>query len=352
MSSCLQSWPEPVVCVQSLAESGIRTIPMRYVKPPSQRPGGDGVQMRNIPVVDMEKLESGAAVRETAEACREWGFFQLINHGISGEMMECVKDTWKEFFDQPLDLKKQYANSPATYEGYGSRLGIEKGAILDWSDYFFLNFMPFSLRNPAIWPAFPPSSKKLIEEYGDEVMKLCGKLMKGLSLGLGLEEEYLLKAFGEEKGIGSCMRANMYPKCPQPDLTLGLSPHSDPGGITILLPDHNVPGLQVLKGHDWITIDPIPNALIVNVGDQIQVLSNGIYKSVKHRVIVNSNKDRVSLAFFYNPKSDLIIEPAKELVTEETPALFPPMTFDEYRLYIRKKGICGTSQHQQSPKST
>lgn len=113
--------------------------------------------------------------------------------------------------------------------------------------------------------------RKLIEEYGNEVVKLCGKLMKELSMGLGLEEEYLLNAFGGENGIGGCMRANMYPKCPQPDLTLGLSPHSDPGGLTILLPDNNVPGLQVRKGDDWITIDPIPNALIVNVGDQIQV---------------------------------------------------------------------------------
>ncbi|XP_022983369.1 probable 2-oxoglutarate-dependent dioxygenase At5g05600 [Cucurbita maxima] len=350
------SWPEPVVCVQSLAESGIKTIPVRYVKPPCQRPGGAAMEsvevQRNIPMVDMAKLESAAAVRDMAEACQEWGFFHVINHGISGELMECVKESWKQFFDQPLDLKKQYANSPMTYEGYGSRLGIEKGAILDWSDYFFLNYMPTSLRNPAMWPAFPPSSKKLIEEYGSEVVKLCGKLMKRLSVGLGLKEEYLLNAFGGEEGIGACMRANMYPKCPQPDLTLGLSPHSDPGGMTILLPDHNVPGLQVRKGDNWITIDPIPNALIVNIGDQIQVLSNAIYKSVKHRVIVNSNKDRVSLAFFYNPKSDLIIEPAKELVTEERPALFPRMTFDEYRLHIRKRGICGTSQHEQSLKST
>ena len=69
---------------------------------------------------------------------------------------------------------------------------------------------------------------------------------------------------------------------------------------------------------------------------------------MNHRVIVNSNKDRVSLAFFYNPRSDLIIEPAKVLVTEERPALFPPTTFDEYRLQIRKRGICGTSQQEQS----
>lgn len=73
-------------------------------------------------------------------------------------------------------------------------------------------------------------------------------------------------------------------------------------------------------------------------------MSNAIYKSVEHRVIVNPIQDRVSLAMFYNPKSDLIIQPAKELVTEERPALYPPMTYDEYRLYIRMKGPCGKSQ--------
>lgn len=74
------------------------------------------------------------------------------------------------------------------------------------------------------------------------------------------------------------------------------------------------------------------------------MLSNAIYKSVEHRVIVNSIKDRVSLALFYNPRSDLLIEPAKEFVTEERPALYPPMTYDKYRLYIRTKGPCGKAQ--------
>ena len=74
------------------------------------------------------------------------------------------------------------------------------------------------------------------------------------------------------------------------------------------------------------------------------MLSNAIYKSIEHRVIVNSNKDRVSLAFFYNPKGDIPIQPAEELVTEERPALYPRMTFDEYRLYIRTNGPCGKAQ--------
>lgn len=95
--------------------------------------------------------------------------------------------------------------------------------------------------------------------------------MKVLSLNLGLEEGYLQKSFGGE-GVGACLRVNFYPRCPQPDLTLGLSSHSDPGGLTILLPDDDVAGLQVLKDEKWVTVKPIPNAFIVNIGDQVQVL--------------------------------------------------------------------------------
>jgi isopenicillin N synthase-like dioxygenase len=112
--------------------------------------------------------------------------------------------------------------------------------------------------------------RNLLREYGDEAVKLCGRLMRGLSVNLGLGEEYLQNAFGGEE-IGACLRVNFYPKCPQPDLTLGLSPHSDPGGLTLLLPDENVSGLQVRKSNEWVTVNPAPNAFIVNMGDQIQV---------------------------------------------------------------------------------
>jgi isopenicillin N synthase-like dioxygenase len=115
--------------------------------------------------------------------------------------------------------------------------------------------------------------RKLIGEYGDEVVKLCRRLMKILSINLGLGEEYLQNAFGGDENLGACLRVNFYPKCPQPDLTLGLSPHSDPGGMTLLLPDENVSGLQVRKCNEWVTVEPAPNAFIVNMGDQIQVYS-------------------------------------------------------------------------------
>ncbi|KAK8480032.1 hypothetical protein V6N13_097159 [Hibiscus sabdariffa] len=350
----LLCWPEPVVRVQSLSDNGIRTVPDRYIKPVNDRPallkpGSKIDEHVDIPVVDLRNLfgKDRALHDETlrciSSACRDWGFFQAVNHGVSHELMKHTRDAWREFFGLPLEVKQQYANSPSTYEGYGSRLGVEKGAKLDWSDYFFLNYLPVTLRNQSKWPAQPTPCRELVAEYGAEVTKLCERLLRAMSISLGLREDHLQNALGGDN-VGACLRVNFYPKCPQPELTLGLSSHSDPGCITVLLPDHDVAGLQVCNNGKWITVKPVPNAFIINVGDQIQVLSNAIYKSVEHRVIVNSEKDRVSLAFFYNPKGDIPIQPAEELVHEDRPALYNPMTFDEYRLYIRMNGPCGKKQ--------
>ncbi|KAI3751283.1 hypothetical protein L2E82_22331 [Cichorium intybus] len=239
-----------------------------------------------------------------------------------------------------MEVKQIYANTPKTYEGYGSRLGVEKGAILDWSDYYYLNYLPCCHTK---WPDHPPSLREVMEEYTKEILRLGAVLLEVFSLNLGVKEDVLQNAFGG-KDVGACLRANFYPKCPQPDLTLGLSSHSDPGGMTFLLPDDKVSGLQIQKDNQWVAINPAPHAIIVNIGDQLQVLSNSIYKSVEHRVVANPDKERLSLAYFYNPKSDLLIQPISELVTSKTPALYLPMTFEEYRRFIRTKGPRGKFQ--------
>lgn len=115
--------------------------------------------------------------------------------------------------------------------------------------------------------------RETVEECGGEVVKFCEKVMKMVSKSLGLEEEYMKRVFGGygDEGVGVTMRANYYPRCPQPELTLGLSPHSDPGGVTVLLADERVQGLQVHKDGAWVTVQPLPHAFIVNLGDQIQV---------------------------------------------------------------------------------
>ncbi|ESQ48920.1 hypothetical protein EUTSA_v10022012mg [Eutrema salsugineum] len=345
-----EKWPEPIVRVQSLAESNLTTFPDRYIKPPSQRPQITTINHQpeaaaiNIPIIDLESLFSGNKdVKERmSEACRKFGFFQVINHEVRPELMDAAREAWKSFFNLPVEAKEVYSNSPLTYEGYGSRLGVEKGAILDWNDYYFLHFLPLLLKDHNKWPSLPSNIREVMDEYGKELVKLGERLMRILSSNLGLKEEQLQEAFGGQD-VGACMRINYYPKCPRPELALGLSPHSDPGGITILLPDDQVVGLQVRHSDTWITVNPLPHAFIVNLGDQIQILSNSIYKSSEHRVIVNSQKERVSLAFFYNPKSDIPIQPLQQLVTSNNPPLYPPMTFDQYRLFIRTQGPRGKS---------
>lgn len=167
--NCLQSWPEPVVRVQSLSESGIKFIPESYIKPPVHRPSlkTEFHADLNIPLIDLHNLFSDdqtirqATLNSISNACREWGFFQIVNHGVNHELMGQTREMWREFFKLPLEMKQEYANSPTTYEGYGSRLGVEKGAKLDWSDYFFLHYMPASLRNPNKWPALPTSCRSV-----------------------------------------------------------------------------------------------------------------------------------------------------------------------------------------------
>ncbi|KAE8702472.1 calcium-dependent protein kinase 13-like [Hibiscus syriacus] len=346
----MMSWPEQVVRVQSLSESGIRAIPDQYIRPLSERPlfklGSQFHRHVDVPLIDLQHLFGKDptlhldTLNRISNACRDWGFFQAVNHGVSHELMTRARQVWRDFFNLPLQAKQEYANAPTTYEGYGSRLGVVKGAVLDWSDYFFLHYLPVSLRNQSKWPMQPSSCREVVAEYGCQVVKLCTTLLKAMSIDLGLKEEYIENAFGGDN-MGACFRANFYPKCPQPELTLGLSSHSDPGGITILLPDYDVARLQVLNDGDWITVNPVPGSLIVIIGDQIQVMSNAIYKSVEHRVTVNSAKDGLSLAMFFNPKSDLVIEAAEELVSEERPALYEAMTFDHYRVHMRMKGPCG-----------
>ncbi|KAJ3688126.1 hypothetical protein LUZ61_017290 [Rhynchospora tenuis] len=344
-------WPEPIIRVQSLSESGTETIPTRYIKPPSDRPSiAANSSPLSIPVIDMSAMSREEMASAMSAACREWGFFQVVNHGVRPELVRHAREIWRRFFHLPMEEKQRYANSPTTYEGYGSRLGVEKGACLDWGDYYFLHVLPSSLKNREKWPALPPDLRDITDEYTRELLNLCGRVMEAMSIGLGLDPTRLQESFGGAE-VGACLRVNYYPKCPQPELTLGLSSHSDPGGMTVLLVDDRVRGLQVRKGSDWVTVEPIRDAFILNVGDQIQslfpcfqVLSNAIYKSVEHRVMVNAANERLSMALFYNPKADLPLSPIQELITPDRPALYKPMSFNEYRLYIRQRGPRGKSQ--------
>ncbi|XP_028081943.1 flavonol synthase/flavanone 3-hydroxylase-like [Camellia sinensis] len=167
------------------------------------------------------------------------------------------------------------------------------------------------------------------EEYNVEILKTTKKLLELLSEGLGLDGKVLNSSLGGDE-IEFEMKINMYPPCPQPQLALGVEPHTDMSALTLLVPN-DVPGLQVWKDGNWVAVNYLPNALFVHVGDQLEVLSNGKYKSVLHRSLVNKERTRMSWAVFVVPPHEAVIGPLPELIDEKNPAKYSTKTYAEYR---------------------
>jgi flavonol synthase len=112
--------------------------------------------------------------------------------------------------------------------------------------------------------------REVNEEYAKYMREVTDKLFTALSLGLGLEGHALKEGAGGEE-IEYMLKINYYPPCPRPDLTLGVAAHTDLSALTILVPNE-VPGLQIFKDGNWFEAKYIPNALIIHIGDQIEVI--------------------------------------------------------------------------------
>lgn len=154
-----------------------------------------------------------------------------------------------------------------------------------------------------------------MDEYIAQLINLAEKLSEFMSENLGLEKDHIKKVFSGEKGPSVGTKVAKYPQCQRPELVKGLREHTDAGGIILLLQDDKVPGLEFLKDGEWIHIPPSKNnAIFINTGDQVEVLSNGRYKSALHRVLADKSGSRLSIATFYNPAGDAIIYPAPKLL--------------------------------------
>ncbi|GLJ48854.1 hypothetical protein SUGI_1030300 [Cryptomeria japonica] len=125
------------------------------------------------------------------------------------------------------------------------------------------------------------------------------------------------------------MVCNYHPKCPEPESTLGVGSHTDPGWITALMQD-DVTDLQVPYEDRWVTVKPIPHVSVINLGDVLQILSNGLYKSVEHRATVNGSADRISVVTTYGPSLNTIIRPAPELLLKGCQPAYGEVVYKEY----------------------
>ncbi|KAG6791787.1 hypothetical protein POTOM_000920 [Populus tomentosa] len=331
--------------VETLASSGIKSIPKEYIRPQEELNNIGDVfeEVKNnegpqVPTIDLMGIESEDTVvrekcrEEIVNAAKEWGVMHLVNHGIPDDLIDRVRKAGQAFFDLPIEEKEKYANDQASgnVQGYGSKLANNASGQLEWEDYFFHLIFPEDKRDISIWPKTPSDYTKVTSEYARLLRSLASKILSALSLGLGLEEGRLEKEVGGMEELLLQMKINYYPRCPQPELALGVEAHTDISALTFIL--HNmVPGLQLFYEGKWVTAKCVPNSIIMHIGDTVEILSNGKYKSILHRGVVNKEKVRISWAVFCEPpKEKIILKPLEETVTEAEPPLFPPRTFAQH----------------------
>lgn len=169
------------------------------------------------------------------------------------------------------------------------------------------------------------------------VQPVIRKLLDILLKGLSVEEMDEAK----KSALMGTLMVNLiyYPKCPNPELTAGAGPHADISSITVLLQD-DVGGLYVRapQGDGWIHVPPMKGALVINIGDILQIMSNGRYKSIEHRVVVNSKRNRISVPVFVNPSPDAAIGPLPQLLEGGQKPLYKQVVYSDYFNYFFNKG--------------
>ncbi|CAK8540767.1 unnamed protein product [Lathyrus sativus] len=312
------------------------SVPLSYVQPPESRPGSAFVVSgKTIPVVDLEEHDHAEILMQILRASEEYGFFHVINHGVSKELMDDTMNVFKEFHGMAeVEKISESSRDPnGSCRVYTSREINKEDCVQYWRD---------TLRHPCppsgefmeFWPQKPARYREVVERYTQELRLLGLKILELVCEGLGLDPKYCYAEFSESP----LLLAHHYPPCPEPSLTLGTPKHRDPNLVTILFQDKDINALQVFKDGEWILVEPIPYAFVVNIGLLMQIISNGRLIGAEHRVVTNSDTSRTTIAYFIRPSNENIIEPAKSLTCSDSPPIYKSITFEEFLRNFMSKG--------------
>nr|XP_043635569.1 1-aminocyclopropane-1-carboxylate oxidase homolog 1-like [Erigeron canadensis] len=332
--------------VKGLLDSGVLKIPKIFVHPPENllHTLSSGTYCLNlkVPVIDLEGVEGGKRAKTVGElrgASESWGIFQLVNHGIPGNILEEMIEGIQLFHEQPREVKMEwYSREHGQQVRFYSNGDLYVSKAINWRDSISCHYADGVLDPNAL----PGVCRQAIKNYMERIMKLKDTLAELLSEALGLDVDYLAKLDCIKTATLVC---HYYPSCPEPDLTLGATKHSDPSFMTILLQD-SIGGLQVLHRNQWVDVQPVKGALIVNIGDLMQLITNDKFKSVEHRVLAASIGPRISAACFLYPSTESSSKPygpIKELLSEQDAPIYRQTNHKEYMARYRAKGQDGTS---------
>lgn len=288
---------------------------------------------RTLPIINVAPLLSSdeaartQTAREFGAACRDLGFFYATHHGVSGDTLRALDAESRVFFALPESekMKIAMARGGRAWRGYfplGGELtsgkpdqkqGLYFGEELGADDARVAARLP--LHGANLFPAAVPNLKPAVLAFMSEAEQAAHAIMEGVALSLGLDAQYFRRTYTADPTL--LFRVFEYPA--DDGESWGVGEHTDYGLLTLLAQDHHG-GLQVKTPDGWIEAPPIDGALVVNIGDMLDRLTGGFYKSTPHRVRNVSGQSRLSFPFFFDPGWTTEIVPLPNAVARDDSA--------------------------------
>lgn len=288
-----------------------------------------------LPVIDIRDLHGEITRRSIDSACRDWGFFQIVGHGIDDRAITTLRQAMRAFFALPVAAKHAIVRTAENPWGFYDR-ELTKNTR-DWKEIY--DYGPPD--GGALVPQVPrelPAFERIVAHFYAQCDALALRLVDVIASNLGMPPGALAPCF--RPNHTSFLRLNYYPRCPAParptDLSpaqgghLGVNHHTDAGALTLLLQDDQ-PGLEVYHGDSWHPVEPRRDALVVNIGDIVQVWSNDRYTAALHRGLVSADAARFSAPFFFNPAYSTRYEPLPSTTDARHPPRYRSIQWGEYR---------------------
>ncbi|KAH7843253.1 hypothetical protein Vadar_014408 [Vaccinium darrowii] len=283
-----------------------------------------------IPLIDLSKPDPKT---QLVKACKDFGFFKVINHGVPTEFINKLESEAVKFFSLPCSEKERAG--PPDPLGYGNKR-IGPNGDVGWVEFLLLttNSEFNSQRFLSMLGKNPETFLCAVNDYVSAVKNMACEILELLADGLKIKQRNVFSKLLMDKQSDSVFRLNHYPPYPRlqemkgRDL-IGFGEHTDPQIISVLR-SNDSSGLQISRDGNWISVPPDQNSFFINVGDSLQVMTNGRFKSVRHRVLANGLKSRVSMIYFGGPPLSEKIAPLPSLMVGEE-SLYKEFTWFEYK---------------------
>lgn len=287
-----------------------------------------------IPVIDLANPEALSTVNAIGAACRDWGFFQAVGHGVDSLLIARAQREMRAFFAQPLAAKQAIVRSAENPWGFYDRELTRHTP--DWKQIYDVGPASGDSIVPQ-WPMALPGFRPAIEAFYEACNAVSMLILRTISLSLGMQAGALDEYFRPQHT--SFLRLNYYPKCPTPERPtdasvakvgyLGVNQHTDAGAVTVLFQDQ--PGLEVFHEGEWRLVEPRRDAFVINIGDIVQVWSNDLYRAALHRALVRADVERFTAAFFLNPPYSADYAPLPSVIDAGHPARYRAINWGEFR---------------------